>query len=484
MRPAAVIVVLLIIASLLVAVVGSLATVVYVYEWGQRLATMPTPLYFITPPSPPAYCGDAASYANTYNASFSAAGVAFTLQKAAASGSAYYLLSWPALLFNVTKAGVLGLYLPSGTRLWAGGLSPPGYGYYYVYQLTLSSPISSTTVYAGQVNYTTSSLYPSLWFIYGWKVTVSPPTNVQVLSFVDGQSYQVSPLMYQGDYDATPTSMWPYDLSGHSATAYYWDNWYPSAAAQAVMNMTPGTYSSVTGLAVPEAGAVFWSYSYNAGSNVTLVAVLTYANTSTGLVGHGMVFYLFLSPYRWSVSSTYNFSVVYVSSEALSQAPSPVMGDVIFPSSSTDYLAVQFDPAWAYNQLFYTGSTGPWNVWVVTETKVGHGRHAYYKLGFAPNPSPNLGSPWSGWDGVGSWPYPWVPNAGDYVLVCVRYSPSKGYLYAFAQDLNNPFEVAYLSLSVGGYFAAPVSGTYAFGVGAGNGYTYAADWGLVFVNIG
>lgn len=459
----------------------SLGLVVFLYEGKATLRPVKY-LYFAAPPQPPAFCGDAPRYSDYYNASFSASGPALTLQKETHSGSAYYLLSWPALIYNVTKPGVIGLYLPGGTLLAAGSVSPPPHGYLYAYYYSLSSPVASAASYSGQVNFTTTSLYPGVWFIYGWQVSVAPPTNVKVLSFVDGQSYQVSPLVYQGDYDSTPTSLWPYDLGGSSAEAYYWDNWFTRAAAQPVMEVEPG-------YGVPEAGVAFWKYSYKAGSNLTLVAVLTYANSSTGLVGHGIVFYLFVKPYGWSVSPAYNFSVTYVTSENVSQPPSPVMGDVIFPNSSADYLVVQFDPAWAYNYSSLTGSsvpgsTGPWSAWVVNETKVGagKGRAAYYKIDFAPSPSPDLNGSWSGWDGVGSWPYPWVPDAGDYVLVCVRYDPSNGYLYGFAQDLNDPFEVAYLRLSLGGYFAAPRAGTYALGVGAGTGYFYAADWGLVLVN--
>lgn len=485
MRPAVAMAIALLVIVMAAGLIDSLASLVFVYRLSSELPAEASPLYFVTPAQPPAYCGDAVRYANAYNASFSASGLAFTLQNVSASGSTYYLLSWPVLLYNVTRPGVLGLYLPSGTLLWAGDVSPPPHGYLYDY-LSLSSPLTSTATYSGQVNFTTSSLYPGVWFTYGWRVTVSPPLKVNVLSLVDGQSYQAT-LVYQGDYDTTPTSLWPRDLSGPAATTYYWDNWFPNAATQAVMNVTPGTLTPFF-YGVPEAGAVFWSYSYKAGENVTLEAVLTYANSSTGYVGHGLVLYLFISPYGWSVKPSYNFSVVYVSSEALSQMPSPVMGDVIFPNSSVNYLVVQFDPAWAYNYFSLTGpsvpgSTGPWNVWVVTETKAGKGKSTYYKIGFAPSPSPNLGSPWSGWDGYGSWPFLWVPDAGDYVLVCVRYDPSNGYLYGYAQDLDWPFYVSYLKVYVGPYFPPPGTGKYAFGVGAGTGYIYAADWGLVFANI-
>jgi hypothetical protein len=305
-------------------------------------------------------------------------------------------------------------------------------------------------------------------------------------------------MVYQGDIDSTPvrnvitpvnyTYWWPSDISGALAQQY-WSWWYPNAAYQPVMNMTGYFWDYLYYYyPYPTAGAVFWSYSYTKGSNITIAAIITYSNdTLTGLLGHGVTFYFFVKPYGWSVSNTSNQSVLYVTSLNVSQYLSPVMGDVIFPNSSANYLVVQFDPAWYYNYSSVTGgsvpgSTGPWNVWVVNEKSVKQGGVRYYSISFAPSPSPNLGPPWSGWDGVGTWsPYPWIPGPGDYVLVCVTYSPRTNSLYGFAEDLNYPWLVSSLSVSLSGRFSPPSSGTYAFGVGAGTGYTYAADWSIVYV---
>ena len=420
------------------------------------------PLYFIVPPRPPAYCGDAVRYSTTYNASFKALGYAFTLQ----NGSSY-LLEWPALIANWSTGGYLGLYMPKGTLLYSGQVSPLPYGYLVGFYYTLPSPVSSTTSYVGQANFSPTSIYSGVWFIYSWNLTVEHPAE-DVLSFVDGQSYQVSPLVYQGVNDYSTNRSLPYDLSG-SAADNYWSLWYPNAATQPVMLLTPARQKV--------AGAVAWSYSYKSGKNVTVVAVVTFSNSSA-YVGHGVTIYLFMKPYKWSVSSKYNESTYFITADKLvargQQPPSPVMGDVIFFGTSAYALAVEWDPYWAYAYQYYGGASGPWNVWVY-EYKT--------SLTVGPSPSPDLGSPWVGWDGYGSWsPGPWVPGPGDYVLICVTYDAARNALYGFAQDLAWPFLTSSFSVSLNGYFSAPGTGTYAFGVGASTNTSYA-NWAVVYANV-
>ena len=442
---------------------------IYVYEGRYYLSAyygkgyIP-PLYFVTPPGPPAYCGDAVRYSAPYNASFNALGYAFTLQN-----GTNYIIGWPALLFNLSTSGYLGLYMPKGTLIYSGQVSPLPYGYLEGFYYTLPSPVTTATSYLGQVNFSPTSIYPGVWFIYSWNLTVKYPTE-DVLSFVDGQSYQVSPLVYQGvnDYYSVINSSDPYDLSGANAINY-WGLWYPNAATQPVMLLTPAQQYV--------AGAVAWSYYYHtAGSNLTIAAIVTFTN-STSIIAHGVVFYLFMNPYNWAVSSGYNESTYFVTADELQSQgylpPSPVMGDVIFFGTSAYAIVVQWDPAWNYTYQIY-GATGPWNIWIYR-----------YKatISIKPSPSPNLGSPWAGWDGYGSWsPAPWVPNAGDYVLLCVTYDRATNTLYGFAQDLDDPFLTSSFTLSLKTYFTPPGSGTYAFGVGAATGSNYA-NWALVYANI-
>jgi len=482
---------LAVVAALLMAasLAAAYADVIYLYTARVALAPVQSPvafnrLVYWCPLSPRI---NVVNYGSWQNSS----GYAFTLYNVTASGS-QYLVRWPFTVFNLSQAGTVTVRLNGSSASFQ--MSAGSYSIY----LILSGPLASPLYLSGNLSFEPSSS-PGIFYIYRETVTLLPPP-LNVLSFVDNKSYQVSPLVYQGDIDSTPvknviksppnpTYWWPSDISGALAQLY-WSWWYPNAAYQPVMNMTGYFwdylyYYPYYGVIYPTAGAVFWSYGYTGGSNITIAAIITYSNdTLTGRLGHGVTFYFFINPYGWSVSNTSNQSVLYVTSLNVSQYLSPVMGDVIFPNSSTppNYLAVQFDPAWFYNYNYYTGATGPWNAWVVNETYVHHRRFRYYSTSFAPSPSPNLGPPWSGWDGVGTWsPYPWLPGPGDYVLVCVTYSPSTNSLYGFAEDLNYPWLISSFSVNLSGYFGPPSSGTYAFGVGAGTGSTYAADWSIVYV---
>jgi len=494
---------LAIVAALLMAasLAAAYADVIYLYTARVTLTPVQSPVSFLSYYN--STCGFVPNISVTkssYGSSQSSRGYAFTLYNKTPSGTPYYLMSWP---FSVINSSRQGSYTVSLNKSGAVVLRYDSTNVYMVYQ-NLSAPVASKTYYVGNLTFSPS---PGLEYIYVNKVTVTlVPPPWDVLSLVDSQSYQVRPLVYQGDFNGQPVKSvirsppkpvywWPADISGVVAQRY-WSYWYPNAAYQPVMNMTGYFwdylyyYYPYYYVIYPTAGAVFWSYRYTTGSNITIAAIITYSNdTLTGLLGHGVTFYFFINPYGWSVSNTSNQSVLYVTSLNVSQYyseyPSPVMGDVIFPNSSANYLMVQFDPAWYYNYSSVTGgsvpgSTGPWNAWVVNEKSVKHGR--VRSISFAPSPSPNLGPPWSGWDGVGTWsPYPWIPGPGDYVLVCVTYSPRTNSLYGFAEDLNYPWLVSSFSVSLSGYFRSPPSGTYAFGVGAGTGYTYAADWSIVYV---
>jgi hypothetical protein len=369
------------------------ADVIYLYTARVTLAPVQSPvafnrLVYWCPLSPRI---NVANYGSWQNSS----GYAFTLYNVTASGS-QYLVRWPFTVFNLSQAGTVTIRLNGSSASFQMSA-----GSYYSIYLIFSGPLASPLYLSGNLSFEPSSS-PGIFYIYRETVTLLPPPQ-DVLSFVDGQSYQAT-MVYQGDIDSapvrnvitpvSPTYWWPSDISGALAQQY-WSWWYPNAAYQPVMNMTGYFWDYLYYYyPYPTAGAVFWSYSYTRGSNITIAAIITYSNdTLTGLLGHGVTF-----------------------------------------------------------------------------------------ISFAPSPSPNLGPPWSGWDGVGTWsPYPWLPGPGDYVLVCVTYSPSTNSLYGFAEDLNYPWLVSSFSVNLNGYFSLPFSGTYAFGVGAGTGYTYAADWSIVYV---
>ena len=426
-------------------------------------------LYFVVPPSPPPYCDYAVRYFNHNNISFTAIGYAFTLQ----NGSKY-MIRWPAVIANSSAGGYAVLYL-GGSKVYS-TYAQPG----QVFELfpVLSSPVSSTTIYLGQLNFSPAPLYPGVWLIYKpINVTVKYPANVKVLSFVDGQSYQTT-LWYQGVTRTTVNKTYPYDLSGTKA-ASYWDEWYSGSATQPVMKLV-----SLLNLA---GGAVVWKQSYTSGKNVTMVAVATFSNSS-GQPADGIVFYLFITPAGWDLDADDNQSAAFTVPLLLSTKMSPVMGNVILYSTSSNVLLVQWDPHWYYNYTQFTGATGPWNIWVyklsAPRPNASGGVQKPSSYTIEPSPSPNLGSPWTGWDGYGSWsPSPWVPRAGDYVLICVTYDATHNMLYGFVQDLSWPLWTASFSVSLGSYFSVPASSTsYAFGVGAATNTSYA-NWAIVFANV-
>jgi hypothetical protein len=304
-------------------------------------------------------------------------------------------------------------------------------------------------------------------------------------------------LVYQGDFNGQPVKSvitsppkpvywWPADISGVVAQRY-WSYWYPNAAYQPTMNMTGYFYDMAHYASSPKptAGVFLWTNATNPnqpGYRTTMVVIATYSNASltSGNVGHGIDLYFFINPSGWSVSTSNNQSIRYKSSVSLTQKPSPVMGDVIFPVSpdgpAGEYFVVQWDPAWAYNYAKYKGATGPWNVWVVQFAAAGS------SISFFPSPSPNLGSPYEGWDGIGGWsPHPWVPSPGDYVLICVTWFQNNT-LVGFAEDLNKPWLTSWFKLNLGSNYAIPgmpPSG-FAYGVGASTGSSYSADWSVVY----
>jgi hypothetical protein len=498
---------LAVVAALLMAVslAAAYADVIYLYTARVTLAPVQSPVSFLSYYN--STCGFVPNISVTkssYGFSQSSRGYAFTLYNETPSGTPYYLMSWP---FSVINSSRQGSFTVSLNKSGAVVLRNDSTNVYMAYQ-NLSAPVASKTYYVGNLTFSPS---PGLEYIYVNKVTVTlVPPPWDVLSLVDNQSHQVSPLVYQGDFNGQPVKSvitsppkpvywWPADISGVVAQRY-WSYWYPNAAYQPTMNMTGYFYDMAYYASSPKptAGAFFWTNGTNPnqpGYRTTMVAIATYSNASltSGNVGHGIDLYFFVIPSGWSVSTSNNQSITYKSSVSLTQKPSPVMGDVIFPVSPNgaggEYFVVQWDPAWAYNYAEYKNATGPWNVWVVQFSAGGN------RISFYPSPSPNLGSPYAGWDGIGGWsPYPWVPSAGDYVLICVTWFQNNT-LVGFAEDLNKPWLTSWFKLNLGSNYKmpgmpppgppptppppTPPSG-FAYGVGAGTGSSYSADWSVVY----
>ena len=203
--------------------------------------------------------------------------------------------------------------------------------------------------------------------------------------------------------------------------------------------------------------------------------LLSYAESSLASSfppADGFEIYLFLTPTTWGISPAYNNSIPYTSTIAWKGTtyPSLIEGDVIYPQSSTPYIVVQWDPYWQIGNRT-NGATGQWNVWVVSNT---NGNNPSVD----PSPSPNIGSLYAGWDGIGTGAF--QPNPGDRINITVTYDPFTNTLTGVATDLTTG-QSANFTLNLGNYYTPPSSGNYVFGVGAsGGGY---ANWALLYVAV-
>jgi len=179
---------------------------------------------------------------------------------------------------------------------------------------------------------------------------------------------------------------------------------------------------------------------------------------------------LFLKPTAWSISPEYNYSISYTTTRG--EHPSPVAGDLILPQSATPYLVVEWDPYWQIGSGAIVNATGQWNIWIVTNPSGNN-------PSFSPTPSPNLGSSYAGWDGIGTGTL--NPNPGDRILMTVTYDPSTNILRGIAYDMSTE-QSASFTLDLNGYFTPPTNGNYVFGVGAGTWFAYA-NWALLYVAV-
>jgi hypothetical protein len=95
-----------------------------------------------------------------------------------------------------------------------------------------------------------------------------------------------------------------------------------------------------------------------------------------------------------------------------------------------------------------------------------------------PFPSPNIGYPYAGWDGIGTGAF--QPRPGDYICITVTYNPSTNTLSGVAYDMNTGWSASF-TLNLSGYFTPPGSGNYVLGVAGTNG-AGQANWAIVYVN--
>ncbi|MFP3287421.1 MAG: hypothetical protein RXP86_09210 [Acidilobus sp.] len=454
--PLALVIVLL---SLIITAYVAMAHLVFVYQAGITVEPVSSPITVIPGQCP---CG-CSSWSQTLTG-FSTTITAYTL--GTTSG---YVLTTPLVKLYSSVSGTLTMSLSSsssvvsdyvnGTQIYQspGSFSLSAGSYLMIQRLTLSSPVTSTLTLNGQYSYTYT---PGVSFPYSFTETINPP-SANVMNLLNGQNAIYVLHVYQGDYQGLNTSSWPV-YYGPSTASQYWSP-LSSSINQPVLMMVPAQSSS--------AGAMFWNETYSGGS-VTITVIGSFSQGTTN-PANGFEIYLFLKPTKWwGISSAYNWSIPYTSTLAWqgTNYPSPVEGDVILPQSSTSYIVVQWDPYW---QIGYSTSnaTGQWNVWIVTNSS---GKNPCV----SPSPSPNLGSSYAGWDGIGMGAF--KPNPGDYICVTVTYNPSTNTLSGVAYDLNTG-QSASFTVNLGNNYTPPGSGSYVFGIAGNTGGAYA-NWAVVYVN--
>ncbi len=454
----------IVLLSLIIAAYVAMAHVVFLYQATIIVKPVSSPITVIPGQCP---CG-CSSWSQTLSG-FSTTITAYTLRTT--SG---YVLTTPLVKFNAIVSGTLTMSLSSsssvvsdyvnGTQIYPspGSFSLSAGSYLMIQRLTLSSPVTSTLTLSGQYSYTYT---PGVSFLYSFSETINPP-SANVTNLLNGQNAIYVPHVYQGDYQGSKTSSWPVYYSPSAASQY----WSPlsSSINQPVLMMVPSSYSW-------SSGAMFWQSSYGGGSlTITMVGVYSYNGTpSTSsaypYVGDGYIVYLFLKP-SWSISPQYNYTVPYVASNPYTQTIAPVQGDVMFPQSASTYIVVEWNPLWQYAYTT-TSATGQWDVWLAVNP---YGSTAY----ISPYPSPNIGYPYAGWDGIGTGAF--QPRPGDYICITVTYNPSTNTLSGVAYDMNTGWSASF-TLNLSGYFTRPGSGNYVFGVAGTNG-AGQANWAIAYVN--
>jgi hypothetical protein len=451
---------LLAVALMLIAVADIvLADVVFNYKGQVSIKPTNSPITVVPGQCP---CG-CSSWSQTNN------GFTTTITGYTLSTTSGYVLTTPLVIFNTATGGTLTMTLSpntavvndyvNGTRIYPtpGSFSLGAGNYLLIQRLTLGIPVTGTITLSGQYNYTVGGVT----FQYSFSETINPP-SADVMNLLNGLQAFYVPHVYQGDNNGNPTKQWPV-YYGPSTASQYWSP-ISTSINQPMLELTPAL--------ADVGGVMFWSETYSGGS-VTITLVGTFSNSSSP-VADGFEIYLFLNPTKWDISPKYNYSISYISTSGWkgTNYPSPVEGDVILPRSGSTYIVVQWDPYW---QIGYTtsGTTGQWNVWIVSNI---NGK----KLSIDPNPSPNLGSSYAGWDGIGTGAF--QPSPGDYICITVTYNPGTNTLSGVAYDMNTG-QSASFTQNLNGYYTPPSSGTYVFGVGAatGTGGAYA-NWGIVYVN--
>ncbi len=361
---------------------------------------------------------------------------------------------------------IMGTTYPSGSianlTLWNGN-------YDLNESIVFNTAINTKTVLLGNYSYNSQSGYIN--------ETILPVTG-NIMNLLNGVAKFYVSHIYQGDLSGSSEIYWWPQYYSSSVSQYYYWHYYNYQVVQPILKLVTSQYQL-------SAGIMLWQEQYKSGNSVTIRIIGTYSY-GTYPPGDGFDIYLFINPptsnkLHWSINKQYNWSLPYYASD-FGYGPhgvsnySLVQGDIILPIAQSPYIMVQWNSYWETGTSI-TGSTGQFNIWVVNYTTVKNNQFSFN--GVSPSPSPNLHSPYAGWDGYGSGYF--APHPGDYICVTVTYMGSTNTLYASAVDLNTG-QVATATVNLNSYFSPPPTGNYVFGVGGSTATVDYANWGIVLAN--
>jgi len=258
-------------------------------------------------------------------------------------------------------------------------------------------------------------------------------------SFVDllGQTVVSPTLVYNGYYGGMGVNVFPILLTGDYAKAFWGVN-------QSILEMAPSASTFTSGMAL---GSV------SAASQMTVN--LIGASSTVYNSGDGLEAYLFVSPLNptsWSAPYYATFP------GGLNGSFENPQGSVMFPYSTTDYIAIQWDPAYGISGDMYIYLVSPGTGGVVTTSSfVVHRVDVNY---------------------VGT------PSPGSYIALSASYNIPSNYLTVTVTDRTNDTLLSNFSagLSTGNFHPGYSVGTnYYFGAGgSGNSMN---GWGILSLSV-
>lgn len=269
--------------------------------------------------------------------------------------------------------------------------------------------------------------------------------NSTPIDLLGGNSWVSNSLVYYGS-QIEPTTAYPTYLSASASSAFW-------TLDQPVFEMAPRLHNTTL---EHNAGAVLFPESSNGTNEIHAVGVFSPTIHSDGLEA-----YLMVDPQLNGQSPPPAFAP---NPEGSITPTQPCEGAVIFPYSSTPYIAVQWDPSYAVANCSID-QVDDFNLFLVTPAANG-----------SVSASSILGEgPTGGATGA-------LPAFGEQIDYTVSYSPSSNFVTGLITDPSNPSATFYVAANLSAYGFSPsytVGHEYYMGAGA-SGNTYSG-WGLLYL---